>query len=68
MPLYEFECLDCKKEFEVIVRNAEAAGEVICKHCNSANIRKKISAGSFHSKSAGTALPGSGCTARGGFT
>lgn len=68
MPMYEFECLDCNKIFEVIVRNADAAKDVTCKSCNSANIRKNLSAGSFHSRSEGTALPGAGCAAKGGFT
>jgi len=68
MPMYEFECHDCKKVFETIVRNADAAKDVICKHCNSTNIRKNISAGSFHAKSSGVALPSAGCTSKGGFT
>lgn len=67
MPMYEFECLDCKTVFEAIVRNAEAAKDVTCKHCNSTNIRKNISAGSFHSKNTGTTSPSAGCGRR-GFT
>lgn len=68
MPMYEFECQDCNKVFEAIVRNADAAKDVICKHCNSTNIRKNISAGSFHAKSSSTALPIASCRSKGGFT
>lgn len=67
MPIYEFECLDCKAFFEKIVRSADAARDVTCKSCNSSNIRKTISAVS-HKLSSGPALPTAGCPGKSRFT
>jgi putative FmdB family regulatory protein len=66
MPMYEFECLDCKALFETIVRNADAVKDVTCRKCNSGNIKKVVSAGSFLSK--GTVKPSGSCSPRAGFT
>lgn len=67
MPIYEFECLDCKALFERIVRSADAAKEVACKNCGSKNIRKTISAGSY-TLGKGSALPAAGCAGKSRFT
>ena len=43
MPSYEFKCLDCKRKFEIFMNYADyGEKEVHCKHCNSANIQRKI--------------------------
>lgn len=42
MPLYEFECQDCKTNFEKLVRIA-GTPQVVCPHCGSAETEKKIS-------------------------
>jgi len=67
MPMYEFECQDCKAVFEKIVRSANAVKDVKCKKCQSSNIKKTISAGSYR-LSSGSALPSAGCAAKSGFT
>lgn len=67
MPIYEFECLDCKALFETIVRSADAAKDVKCKKCQSSNIKKTISAGSYRLNK-GSSLPAAGCSAKSGFT
>lgn len=67
MPIYEFECLDCKALFERIVRSADAARDVTCKHCNSSNIRKTISAASCKRSSA-PSLPAAGCSGKSRFS
>jgi putative FmdB family regulatory protein len=43
MPLYEYVCKECKKEFENIVRFSEANQKQDCPVCQSQNTHKKIS-------------------------
>lgn len=43
MPLFEFVCEDCGKEFEELVRSAFAVTDVECPTCKSALVHKKIS-------------------------
>lgn len=41
MPIYEYECHNCSKGFELLVRNQ---GEIIsCPHCGSTDVEKLIS-------------------------
>ncbi len=40
MPIYEYECLDCKAEFEMLVFGSR---KVTCPECSSENVRKKVS-------------------------
>jgi putative FmdB family regulatory protein len=43
MPLYEYRCLECKRRFDVFMTYAEYGNkEVICKHCGSNNVTRKI--------------------------
>jgi putative FmdB family regulatory protein len=43
MPLFEFVCNDCQRPFEELVRSASAVVEVVCPHCGSPQVRKKLS-------------------------
>ena len=43
MPLYEFQCTDCKDEFEELVRSSAAIAEVSCPECGSQHVRRKVS-------------------------
>jgi len=43
MPLYEFQCVRCKKRFEVLVRLGREA-EVVCASCGSPEVKKLLSA------------------------
>lgn len=70
MPIYEFECLDCKEVFETLVLSANNVKDVTCKKCHSTNVKKTISAGS-HKVAGGSALPSAplgGCGGKSGFT
>jgi len=44
MPIYEFKCENCKKEFEKFLISASKINEVKCPFCNSKEVKKKISA------------------------
>jgi putative FmdB family regulatory protein len=58
MPLYEFQCAECDREFEELVRASTAAAEVRCPECGGESVRRKVSL--FASKvSGGAALASS---------
>jgi putative FmdB family regulatory protein len=70
MPLYEYQCNNCKEAFEQIVRFSEADLTPACPFCGDKDTRKKISkVASFGSSSSGSATSsGSNCGSSGGFT
>ncbi|MBN2209179.1 MAG: zinc ribbon domain-containing protein [Candidatus Coatesbacteria bacterium] len=41
MPIYEYHCSDCEKDFDALVGHSEVATE--CKLCGGGNIRRKLS-------------------------
>lgn len=45
MPAYEYECIDCVKEFSVFlsIKELEASPKIVCPHCGSDNVRRKMS-------------------------
>jgi putative FmdB family regulatory protein len=43
MPLFEFECVECLRSFEGLVRISKENHRVICPFCGSDLTRKKIS-------------------------
>jgi putative FmdB family regulatory protein len=51
MPLYEFQCTDCDREFEELVRASTAIAEVKCPECGGDHVRRKVSL--FASKASG---------------
>ncbi|HCY85980.1 MAG TPA: zinc ribbon domain-containing protein [Desulfobacteraceae bacterium] len=53
MPIYEYRCDDCKKDFEKLVFAGEADG-ITCPECNSPKVVKQMSAVSFMGSSIGT--------------
>ncbi|AWZ49697.1 FmdB family zinc ribbon protein [Hathewaya limosa] len=50
MPLIDFKCNDCEKEFFEIVKNSNE--EVKCPECNSVNV-KRLYKGKFYGKCEG---------------
>jgi putative FmdB family regulatory protein len=70
MPIYEYQCHDCGKEFEKMVRFSEADRDQACPSCQSQNTKKKISVfasmGGPGAESSGSS--GSSCGSGGGFT
>jgi putative FmdB family regulatory protein len=43
MPLYEFVCSKCEKDFELLVRTVNWHGDAECPHCGSKKLTKKLS-------------------------
>ncbi len=63
MPIYEYECSDCRQTFEVRRCFSEADLPAICVKCESKNTHKVLS--TFYAKSAGSSssssVGSSGC-------
>lgn len=61
MPIYEYQCQECKSNFELIRPMKEADSTAPCINCQSENVRRKISL--FNASSEGRAIAGSsGCS------
>jgi len=64
MPIYEYRCLDCKKEFELLVLSRSLADEVSCSECGGTHVERKVSTvgccGSSGSDHAGSHVPSCG--------
>jgi len=43
MPIFEFKCLTCGEEFEVLLKNKEEISQVRCKCCGSEKIERLMS-------------------------
>ena len=54
MPLFEFECIECTKTFEDLVRSSADVNNVICPFCGSDSTKKKIS--TFASRVVGASI------------
>ena len=48
MPIYEYRCNQCKKEFGQLFLNAREIRRVKCKFCNSSNLTKLLSSFRVH--------------------
>ena len=57
MPIYEFHCEKCGRDFEELVRGAKP--KVLCPSCGARKCRKLLSAVSFVSRGADGAVTGS---------
>ncbi len=52
MPIFEYKCKDCEKDFEKLVFSGEE-NDISCPECRSKNVTKKMSASSFMGSSIG---------------
>jgi len=48
MPIYEFRCNQCNKEFSQLFLNPKEIEKIKCKYCNSRNLTKLLSPFSVH--------------------
>jgi putative FmdB family regulatory protein len=56
MPIYEYKCMKCNKDFEYLVLGSDSS--VSCPECNGNKVKRQMSACSF--KSDGNYSPSSG--------
>ena len=69
MPIYEFECEKCKKQFEVVTLSLSEKPKAACPACKSKKTRKmisRVSKGKYSGNFSGTSAP-TGAVERGGF-
>ena len=48
MPIYEYECRDCGRQFQSLVMKKEDAEKLLCPACGSRNLRRLISRVAYH--------------------
>ncbi|MCI5132756.1 MAG: zinc ribbon domain-containing protein [Candidatus Electrothrix sp. EH2] len=71
MPIYEYVCKKCAKQFELLSTSSDTAETVQCPKCASTEVQKTISAGTFRMSSGGSSIPcapPSGCPSKSGFS
>ena len=68
MPIYEYRCKACGKEFETLVRNAGDEKELVCPKCGSKDVGRQLSVFTGNAGGSGAAAaPSAGsCAPRGG--
>ncbi len=62
MPIYEYQCQDCKEDFEVFVISVSKANEVECPKCHSRNVKRKISLFGWAGSKGSSSTVGSSCS------
>ncbi|MDA8159994.1 MAG: zinc ribbon domain-containing protein [Desulfobacteraceae bacterium] len=72
MPIYEYRCLECNTSFEKILTSSASTETIVCSHCGSPKVQKKISAASLRlAGNSASPIPAgalSGCASRSGFS
>jgi putative FmdB family regulatory protein len=64
MPIFEYHCRSCERDFETLVRGGERP---VCTHCGGAELEKKLSVfASPSAEAAGTVSPCGACGNPGG--
>ncbi|MFH1077294.1 MAG: zinc ribbon domain-containing protein [Pseudomonadota bacterium] len=58
MPIYEYHCMTCDKDFEILVMGKD---KVICPECKGSKTKKLLSGFSMKSGGKFTSSHGSGC-------
>ncbi len=58
MPIYEYICLECKKEYEILRSFNEADTPMECEECGGENVKRKLSV--FYAQSGGSTVNGMG--------
>ncbi len=48
MPIYEYRCNQCRKEFSELFLNAEEVDKIRCKYCHGRNLTKLVSSFRVH--------------------
>ena len=68
MPVYEYYCKDCRKQFEALRPMSKADAPIACKQCEGKHTRRVLSVFAAHSggKAVSGAGGGGGCASCGG--
>jgi putative FmdB family regulatory protein len=53
MPIYDYQCSDCKKTYDVFHKVREVEEDIVCPSCNSSKHVRLISAASITMKGSG---------------
>lgn len=64
MPIYEYICLDCGREFEKLIRKSSDNSEIECPECHSSSLEEKVSSFASVSPNGGSGAPN--CAPSGG--
>ncbi len=46
MPIYEYECKDCREPFELFVRSMNAPLKAVCPKCGGEHVQREVTAAS----------------------
>lgn len=65
MPLYDYRCADCEREFETLVLNKADEAAVACPECRSREVAKLLSLPARPPASVAAGPPLGGCPADG---
>ncbi|MCI5120887.1 MAG: zinc ribbon domain-containing protein [Candidatus Electrothrix sp. AUS4] len=71
MPIYEYVCKKCEKNFEVLHTSSNETDTIKCPECQSIEVIKTISSSNFRMSSGGQSIPGglpTGCPANSRFS
>jgi putative FmdB family regulatory protein len=66
MPIYEYQCDNCKEPFEVFARSISAPTQVACPKCGGADVEKQVAAFATIGAGAATLSASSASCAPGG--
>ncbi len=48
MPIYEYECLACKNEFQQLILKKEEVEDLVCPECGAHDVKRLISRVAYH--------------------
>jgi putative FmdB family regulatory protein len=61
MPIYDYQCSDCGKSYDVFHKVREVEKDIVCPNCNSAKHVRLISAPAFSMKGDRSSEPAPSC-------
>jgi putative FmdB family regulatory protein len=64
VPIYEYTCKSCKKQFEQLVKSMSAADKVKCPECGSSQTARSLSVFAVASAESKSSSPGPGMCGR----
>lgn len=61
MPIYEYKCQACDRDFEHFAKSIQSREPVLCPHCKSKKVQKQLSVFAAHQNSGGGSAPAGPC-------